>query len=97
MSYEDGQLLCVTTDGTIPTLALTVLEGVVLLSFPNPDKSVVATAMVCLLTREKDCIFLGRGVDGALWVRPGLTVHTALLPSFSVSPSMCLFISLTNT
>jgi hypothetical protein len=24
-------------------------------------------------------------------------VHTALLPSFSVSPSMCLFISLTNT
>lgn len=37
MSYEDGQLLCVTTDGTIPTLALTLLESELLQNFLNPE------------------------------------------------------------
>lgn len=53
MSYKDGQLLCVTTDGMILTLALTDLESELLQGFPHPDKSVVATAMVSLVTRKK--------------------------------------------
>lgn len=53
MSYKDGQLLCVTTDGTIPTLALTNLESELLQSFPQPDQLGVAAAMVFLVTREQ--------------------------------------------
>lgn len=58
MSYEECQLLCVTTDETIPTLPLTDLESELLQSFPNPDQSGwVATAMVYLVAKEKTLSF----------------------------------------